>query len=953
VATSQIVSAAGAAARPLLERDAELAALQALLGASAGADGRLAVIEGRAGIGKTRLLLEVRNLARAARFEVLSARAGEFEGQFAFGIVRQLFEPALAMAGAEARAELLSGAAELAGSLFSSAPAEVAAGDAEASFATLHGLYWLAANFALRQPTLLVVDDLHWADAPSLRWLAYLARRLDGLALLLVGASRPLAQAREPGLLTELLSDPLAVVIHPVALGLPSTAAIARWALGVEPDETFARALQEGSGGNPLYLGALLDAVARDGVSPTAEGAHRVLELGPQAVARAVALGLGRLPPGPGKLARAAAILGDGSLLRDAAALAELDTATALDAGQLLVQSDLLRSADPIEFVHPVVRSAVYQTLSPSDLSAGHLRAARILLDGGALAERAAAHILNTIPGSDPFVTSTLRDAAKRSLSQGAADSAVTYLHRALEECSPAETPAVLWELGVAERLVDDTASIEHLYRAQSLSTDPRQRAAISLPLSQVLWVAARTEESIGVAQAALANLGDSDADLKEQFTANLLAGAIWDPEHFDAAAALLAEVDGSRVSDGVGGDCLLGFAAEWEMRRGEDRTRAVELAGRAVASGRLARERQFALVCAALALMAAGESDAAAFACEAGLREARRSGDLFRTATFSDLSSFVALERGDLRYTEQYGAEALALERANDIPTMLPYAASWSIEAAIDQGRLDDARCLLEDLGPIDEAGVTPHAIFAFQARGKLRFAEQRVEEALEDFLALGQLARSIGVANPAYRPWRSHAALALHRLGRADEARGYSSEELVLARRWGAPRAIGISLRALGLIDGGAAGEELLREAVAVLAPSSARLEHARALIGLGAALRRANQRKDARQHLRDGVDLAHQCGAAALVAMGNEELAATGAHPRTLMLSGLESLTVSERRVAQMAAAELSNKEIAQTLFVTVKTVEVHLSRVYRKLDVDSRRQLADALEAPARD
>jgi DNA-binding CsgD family transcriptional regulator len=165
------------------------------------------------------------------------------------------------------------------------------------------------------------------------------------------------------------------------------------------------------------------------------------------------------------------------------------------------------------------------------------------------------------------------------------------------------------------------------------------------------------------------------------------------------------------------------------------------------------------------------------------------------------------------------------------------------------------------------------------------------------------------------------------------------------------GSPRTIGVSLRALGLLAGGATGERLLREAVDVLALSPARLEHARALIDLGGALRRANSRSEARKYLREGIDLAHRCGATALIERGNEELSATGAHPRKVMLSGLESLTASERRVAQMAAEEVSNKEIAQALFVTVKTVEVHLSRVYRKLDIQSRRELAGALSAPA--
>ena len=155
---------------------------------------------------------------------------------------------------------------------------------------------------------------------------------------------------------------------------------------------------------------------------------------------------------------------------------------------------------------------------------------------------------------------------------------------------------------------------------------------------------------------------------------------------------------------------------------------------------------------------------------------------------------------------------------------------------------------------------------------------------------------------------------------------------------------------MRALGLVQGGRAGQQLLTDAVATLADSPARLEHARALIDLGAALRRGNNRSNARALLRDGIDLAQRCGASALIARANDELAATGAHRRTVVLSGLDALTASERRVAHMAAQGLTNKEIAQALFVTVKTVEVHLSRVYRKLDVSSRRDLSVTLGPP---
>jgi DNA-binding CsgD family transcriptional regulator len=242
-------------------------------------------------------------------------------------------------------------------------------------------------------------------------------------------------------------------------------------------------------------------------------------------------------------------------------------------------------------------------------------------------------------------------------------------------------------------------------------------------------------------------------------------------------------------------------------------------------------------------------------------------------------------------------------------------------------------------------------HLLNFFRVRGLVSFQAGSPEQALTDLRAAGDRARSLRVENPAFAPWRSEAALALHRLGQPQQARELAQEELELSRRWGAARNIGISLRALGLVEGGRTGNGLLREAVDVLAHSPARLEHARALVDLGAALRRGNSRSEARQLLRQGLELAHQCGASALVTRANEELAATGAHARTILLSGLDALTASERRVAQMAAGDLSNKEIAQALFVTVKTVEQHLGRVYRKLDIGSRRQLAAALVAPA--
>src|SRR5206468_6797662 len=204
-----------------------------------------------------------------------------------------------------------------------------------------------------------------------------------------------------------------------------------------------------------------------------------------------------------------------------------------------------------------------------------------------------------------------------------------------------------------------------------------------------------------------------------------------------------------------------------------------------------------------------------------------------------------------------------------------------------------------------------------------------------------------ALGIVDSLLYDWRAQLALAYHGAGGRDEALQLALDGLDRARVWGAPQSIGVALRALGLIEGGPSGEKLLREAVDVLSESQSRLEHARALVELGAALRRANKRSDSREYLRQGLELAHKLGASALEERAQTELAATGARPRRLMLSGLESLTPSERRVAEMAADNMTNKDIAQALFVTPKTVEVHLSSVYRKLEIASRAQLPDVL------
>jgi DNA-binding CsgD family transcriptional regulator len=940
----------------LLEREAQVAALEALAEAARSGGGRFVVIEGSAGMGKTRLLAEARALAGLAGMRVLAARGGEFEGEFAYGIVRQLFEPLLASASPDLRGELLSGPAALTEPLVGAsqlAPSQDAR--AEGSFAILHGLYWLAANVAFHRPTLLAIDDLHWADTPSLRWLLYLTRRLEGVPLLVAaGARPPEGESRDPTLVAELISDPEAAAIRPEPLGPASIAVLAHELHGLEPDEAFCAALETATGGNPLFVGAVLDAVAREGISPTAEQVRRLLEIGAQGVSRAVGLRLARLPTEALALLRAASIFGDGIELRHAAALASVEGSELGPAAAALVRLDLLRREDPLEFFHPVVRSAVYETLDVVERGSAHRLAAELLLNAGALPESAAGHLLRVAPRADSFVVSTLRQAAERSLFQGAADAAVEYLTRALEEqTDPATRAEVLVELGFAERRTNGPAAVDHLRAGLELLAKPTRRCEVALELGRALWFTDRIGDALAVFAQALDEVDlDRDPDLYELLEAELIGSAWWDPQTYPIAEARIGDVNLDALHGGLGSEILLGTVAFYEYRLALHRERAIELARRALASGNLLASGSIAFYHAVMVLARAGLLDEALSIFSQAVAQARRRGDIFNVAFMLMWRGVCQTHRGDLRAAVADLREAIDLAVAHGMLVSWPYNIGFLAHALLEQGDADEAARVIDEGNFPEELPLDQLHLAGFRLhRGRLRIETGSPERGVEELLQVRETVRLIPFDNPSGLPWRGWAAEGLRLLDRNDEARALAQEALVHARRWGDPYAIGAALRVLGLVEGGETGIAQLREAVEVLAGSEARLEHARALVDLGAALRRANQRTEARQRLREGVDLARRVGALGLAERGNEEIAATGARPRKVLQTGLDALTASERRVAQLAAEGMSNKEIAQTLFVTIKTVEVHLSHAYRKLEISSRAQLHKALLTPA--
>ena len=936
----------------LLERDAELTAVTGLIAASPGG-GRLLAIEGPPGIGKTALMMEARALAQEAGMQVLGARGSELERSFSYGVVRQLFEPLLASLQAEERADLLAGSAALAAPLFD--PAQVAAEPAaDSSLATLHGLYWLTANLAARQPLLLALDDLHWCDLPSLRWLAYLLPRMEGLGLLVLVGLRPAEPGEDPGLIGQIVSDPLATTVRPAPLSTEAVARLLRESLAPEADDAFCAACQETTGGNPLLLRELVHTIAAEGLAPAEANVPRLRELAARAGSRAVSLRLSRLPPEATTLAQAVAILGDDADPRHAAGLADLDEQAASEAAAALARVDVLRPQPPLGFVHPLIRAAVYEALTPLERDTGHARAARLLADAGAEPERVAAHLLRTPAAANAEVVGALRDAAQRAGSRGASESAVAYLRRALAEPPPAaERADLLLELGSAETLVDGDAAVEHLREAHALIDDPIRRAETANLLGRQLFLL-RGKEADAVFTQALVELAGADAELERLLEAGLNISTIFVPSLHRAALERLARVRNRPADATFGEKLLLAQVAYRDARAGTPAAVAVPLARRALAEGTLVREdvdsAAFVLTATVLAM---ADLDEALAVYEDALAQAHRRGSTFAFAITKVFRAQTFVFRGDLAEAEAEGREALAAGEAwGTTARFLGHSAAFLAEALMEQGKLDDAAAALARAGIGESLPDDARLLFFPDVRARLRMLKGDLAGGLEEMLDTGHRFEAVGSRNPAFMAWRSPAALALLQLREQDEARRLAGEELELARTWGAPRALGAALRAAGLVEGGEHGLGLLEEAVQVLTDSPAKLEHAKARTELGAALRRANRRSEAREQLRHALELATICSATSLAARAESELLATGARPRRIALSGVDSLTPSERRVAEMAAEGPTNREIAQALFVTQRTVEVHLTSIYRKLAISSRSQLAAALAEPAR-
>jgi DNA-binding CsgD family transcriptional regulator len=927
----------------LVERAPELKAIRELVADAAEGTCGIGVVRGPPGAGKTSLLKAARADAHDRGFRVLSARGSPHERDYAFAAVRALLGPVVLGAGPTGQDRLFSGAAGHARLLFEP-PAEDpgARVGGDPAYATLHGLFWLLAGLAQSSPVLVIVDDAHWCDPASGRFFSFLSRRLEGLAVALLLAERSGEDGTQEWL-AELGDDPSTRVIDPPPLSPQAITTMAAERIDGDPDEAVGQACWRATGGNPFFVMAALDELARD-QEPGETRVSRLRELGPEAVLRSVLIRLARLPPGAVALAHAVAVLGDGATRDSAAGLGKLGLAEARAAvdglraiGVLGVQSEML------SFAHPIVRNALYRDLTTNTRSTLHAEAALMLRRGGAAPAQVAIHLLRSPPGQED-ARSTLESAASEALAQGAPQVAASYLRRALEEPVDDECRArLLIELGCAEAQAGDVDAVGHLTAGLRNTTDPDRRVDAAVSLAHTLAAKERAAESVAI----LSDLGDQLSDSRPRLAARVYSELV---SLGDLIARPLVPERARRLAPSTDPPGLTHRAVELTASV-SSADEAGRLAQSALAGGELlARgDAVFAFACAMLIYT---ESFAAAkHFLDQALCGASAAGSAPAFIGASGQRALLNCRRGALVEAEADARAALEASELHGGQIWQAHTLAALIDVLLARGQRTQAAAELEHaLGSRDPPAGNQGALL-IEARGRLRLELGETGAAVIDLLEAGRRLEEWGLHNPSVAAWRSHAALGLAVLGDGQRAAELVQNEVALARRWGTPRALGVSLRAQALVHHDERTIPLLRDACATLARSQAPVEHARALTDLGAALRRTNQRREAREPLRTALDIAIATGATSLVQRAHTELEATGARPRLPLRSGVDALTPSERRIAQLAAAGQTNVTIAQTLFVTIKTVEMHLTSTYRKLEISSRNQIAAAIE-PAR-
>jgi DNA-binding CsgD family transcriptional regulator len=920
----------------VLERSGEMAQIDALLANVGAGEGSVVVLTGPAGIGKSTLLSVGAAKATDAGCFVMAAQGRPLEQEYAFGVALQLFEVLAA------REDLFAGSAGLARRLLDPVGRDrLLDGD---SFPIIHGLYWLTERLAEERPVVMVVDDLQWVDEPSLRVLAYLAERLGMMPVGMLAAVRPPAEGGAPPAYDDALRWISAASV--VALPALTPSAVESLATsivgGSGHHDSLARACHKLTAGNPLLVVESLREVAASGVLPVGDPGGPPEALLVPSVRRR----LEHLPEHARRLAAAAVVVGGGpcDVVAEVAGLAPTVAAVAL---RQLRSAALIEPDDPVRVTHAIVGDALESDLGVAAREALHGAAFEALDRRGAPLDVMAAHAVAAPAQGSPRIVDVLMTAARASVRRGRPALAVTQLQRALAEPPPEELRAEL---------------LSRLARSEAVLGDPGWRG--DLDSAVVLNRASEPQARLHVANALLGSGALPQA--AEQFELGLRS--VDDPTS-DLALRLLAGLSQTTLIDVTNdrsvldrAEAALGPEPQGDTRARRDLLRHVAYA-RALSDGTRSEVLDLAyratrgddldgidlgstVVAGVLALLFADDEDVLPGLLDGAIEGARASG---RLGVVAGLSIYRGARRTWCGEIDAAIAD-LSLARAGLVQAwggVLPGASGNLALAYLERDDLGAAEQSLELSGAIGTYELGASFNSWLWARSQVRAARGDLAGALADALECGRRERRMGSLNPATIPWEFTAGDLLARSGRGEEARVLTDEALDRARYFGAPRTLGHGLRAAAAHAPASMRLELLNEAVDVLSGTPWRLERTRVTLELGRQLVAGGQRREGARLLRDALDVAHDLGLRRLADQATVALRGTGARPRRPRITGPEALTPTERLIAELAASGMTNREIAEHRFVTMKAVEFHLGNAYRKLAIRNRSGLEQVL------
>ncbi len=951
--------------RTLIERRRELhalnAAFQELRRATDGVPRArrrgLLAFTGAAGLGKTALLSEARARAAAYGFTVLSGRGGENEQESAFRVVRQLVQPVLArMSATELRAFLGSWydivAAVLGLEAHGPAPAPDPTGVRE-------GLDWVMTRLTVQKaPVVLLLDDLHWADAESLHWLASFAPRVDDLPLLVVLAYRPDELASEAGELRTLVAHHGDRPHDLARLSADGVAQIVRNEVGEAAEDRFCKECWSVTGGSPFEAVELAIGLGERKVRGTEADLPAMRELaaaikGPGLIER-----LERLDTATVRFAQTAAVLGSPFSPQLAATIAVLGDEAVAEATEKLRAARILADGrgpgGDLEFVHPLIATTIYRSIRPGFRAGLHNAAAEALLTAGYESTAAARHLLEVPCEGNPQAVRCLREAARDYLRAGATEAARRLLTRALQEPPrPEDRAAVLHELACSTFLIEPTATVRHLRQALAEpDVDPDLRASIVYRLTTALAHTDQLAEAVTVAAEEARQATNPRIKLRLQadhFVWSMVrANDPEGPARSRTLTRLAEQLPGRSLEERY----ILGLRAWDAVKRGEPRRTALAYAEKALHGGMswADENRGFEVpLSVALVFMYGDQPRRAEELFHQGIAECASKGWRGSHLAFGQtIAGYIRYWRGSLAEAEDLVREGLRIaDKVEGIVAAQWFGVGILIQTLLARGRIAEARALA-DAHHFGEA--TPNAVIYPDPRtvyAELLLAEDRHSEAALLLSEVGEWLDQRAWRNPAWCPWQLRLASALAPTA-PEEAVAQAQDAVRRARDFGAASVIGQALHTLAEVTGGPAALDLHAEAVGHLEQSPASYELARALVGHGAALSRNGRLQEAADRLYQGLEGAVHCGAAALATRAREELSAAGLRPLPLRYAHADTLTARERRTAELTVQGRPVSVIAKELQLTEQGVRRLLSSVYRKIGTDST-GLARALEA----